>query len=95
MDRPTQLLRTGNDYLCERAAMSTRLPAGHPEGFIEAFGNLYRNYCLSLKAILDGKEPKPEHLDFPKVSDGVRGMAFIETVVESGRSDGKWTQFKQ
>ena len=94
MDSPTQLLRTGNSYLSERAAMNSRLPAGHPEGFIEAFANLYRNYCLSLKAILDGKEPKPEHLDFPKVSDGVRGMAFIETVVESGKSDGKWTQFK-
>ena len=94
MDRPTQLLRTSSGYLCERAALNTRLPAGHPEGFIEAFANLYRNYCLSLKAILDGKEPKPEHLDFPKVSDGVRGMAFIETVVESGKSDGKWTKFK-
>ena len=94
LDKPVQLLRTGGGYLSERSLMNTRLPAGHPEGFIEAFANLYRNYILALKAILDGKEPKPEHLDFPSVRDGVRGMAFIETVVESNKSDVKWTAFK-
>jgi len=94
LDKPVQLLRTGGGYLSERSLMNTRLPAGHPEGFIEAFANLYRNYILALKAILDGKEPKPEHMDFPSVRDGVRGMAFIETVVESNRTDVKWTAFK-
>ncbi len=95
MDRPTELIRTGGGYLSERARMNTRLPAGHPEGYIEAFANIYRNYILALKAILDGKEPKPGHLDFPSVRDGVRGMAFIETVVDSGKSGRKWTKFKK
>ncbi|MFC1541828.1 Gfo/Idh/MocA family oxidoreductase, partial [Candidatus Latescibacterota bacterium] len=93
-DRPAEIIRTGGGYLSERSLMNTRLPMGHPEGFIEAFANIYRNYILSLKAIIDGKEPKPEHLDFPNVKDGVRGMAFIETVVEGNKSDKKWTKFK-
>jgi len=96
LDRPAELIRPGsmNYYLSKQALHSIRLPAGHPEGFIEAFANIYRNYILALKSILDGKEPEPEYLDFPSVKDGVRGMAFIETVVESSRSDRKWTQFK-
>ncbi|MCE5250837.1 Gfo/Idh/MocA family oxidoreductase [bacterium] len=94
MDRPAELLRTNNPYLSERSRINSRIPAGHPEGFIEAFANIYRNYILALMAILDGGKPKPEHMDFPSVKDGVRGMAFIETVVESGRSDRKWVPFK-
>ena len=94
MDRPAEIMRPGYGYLSERAQMNIRLPAGHPEGFIEAFANLYRNYIMALKSILDGEEPKPEYLDFPTVSDGVRGMAFIETVVEASKSDRKWTPFK-
>jgi hypothetical protein len=49
---------------------------------------------MALKAMLDGSEPKPEHMDFPSVRDGVRGMAFIETVVEASKSDRKWYPFK-
>ncbi|GAH17531.1 unnamed protein product [marine sediment metagenome] len=96
LDRPAELIRPGSmySYLSKQALHSIRLPAGHPEGFIEAFANIYRNYILALKSILDGKEPEPEYLDFPSVKDGVRGMAFIETVVESNRSDRKWTRFK-
>jgi len=94
MDRPAEIIRTGGGYLSERSLFNTRLPMGHPEGFIEAFANIYRNYILTLKSILDGREPKQEHLDFPSVKDGVRGMAFIETVVESSKSDIKWTKFK-
>ncbi len=94
-DRPTEILRTAASYLSPRAAYNTRLPMGHPEGFIEAFANIYRNYIRALKAILDGRPPAPENLDFPTVRDGVRGMAFIETVVASSKSDTKWTAFKQ
>lgn len=93
-DRPSEIIRAAGGYLSERAAINTRLPMGHPEGFIEAFANIYRNFMMALKARLDGKEPEPEHLDFPSVRDGVRGMAFIETVVESSRSDQKWLPFK-
>ena len=94
LDKPMQMLRPGNEYLGERAAMNTRLPAGHPEGFIEAFANLYRNYIMVLRAVLNGEKPKPEYLDFPNVHDGVRGMAFIETAVESSSNGSVWTAFK-
>ena len=94
-DRPVEIYRTGARYLSEMARLGARLPAGHPEGFVEAFANIYRNFLLTLEARLEGKEPKPEHLDFPTVRDGVRGMAFIETVVESARSDRKWTKFME
>ncbi len=94
-DRPVEIYRTGARYLSEMARLGARLPAGHPEGFIEAFANIYRNFLLTLEARLEGKEPRPEHLDFPTVRDGVRGMAFIETVVESARSDRKWTKFME
>ena len=96
LDRPMEVIRPGGGYtyLSERTLFNTRLPAGHPEGFIEAFANIYRNFILALKSRLEGREPKPEYLDFPTVRDGVRGMAFIETVVEASESDRKWTPFK-
>jgi predicted dehydrogenase len=87
-DRPRQIVRPGGNYagrLSAAAMGATRLPAGHPEGYLEAFANLYKSFALALGAILDGKKPKREHLDFPTVEDGVRGMAFIETLVASNR----------
>ena len=94
MDRPAEIIRTGGGYLSNQSLINTRLPMGHPEGFIEAFANIYRNFILTLKSILNGKEPEQKYLDFPSVRDGVRGMAFIETVVEASKSDTKWTKFK-
>jgi len=91
-DRPAETLTAGAAYLSEPGKQSARLPAGHPEGFIEAFANVYRNFLLTLRARLEGREPEPDHLDFPTVQDGVRGMAFLEAVVESARSDRKWTR---
>ncbi|MEF8985417.1 MAG: Gfo/Idh/MocA family oxidoreductase [Bacteroidales bacterium] len=95
-DRPMEVYRTGAgfDFLSENALAHTRVPAGHPEGFIEAFANIYRNFALTLGAHLEGKKPDPKFSDFPTVHDGVRGMAFLETVVESNKSDKKWTGFK-
>ena len=90
-DRPRQVLRTSGPTLSDTAALHTRLPAGHPEGFIEAFANLYRNFALCLDCRLHGGEPEPHYSDFPTVWDGVRGMAFIEAVVASSQSDQKWT----
>jgi predicted dehydrogenase len=92
LDRPMEVLRAGARFLSERSRLNTRLPMGHPEGFIEAFANIYRNFLLTLEARLDGQEPSPENLDFPTIRDGVRGMAFIATVVESAQSDRKWTK---
>lgn len=92
-DKPIQIYRAGTGYLGSYAQKNSRTPSGHPEGFIEAFANHYRNFARCLQASLDGREPEEEWLDFPGVEDGVRGMAFIENVVASGKSDKKWTPF--
>ena len=70
-----------------------RVPAGHPEAFLEAFANIYTAFAQTLRARLNGTEPDPIRLDFPGVDDGVRGMAFIDTVVASDKSNQKWTRF--
>jgi predicted dehydrogenase len=96
LDQPTQVYRTGNNFpnsLHKIALHNCRTPGGHPEGFLEAFANVYRNFAHTLQAKLEGKTPTEEMLDFPQVDDGVRGMAFIECVVASSNSDKKWTEF--
>ncbi|MGY2134593.1 Gfo/Idh/MocA family protein [Hymenobacter sp. HD11105] len=93
LDRPTEIRRTGASYLSSSARHNTRTPAGHPEGYLEAFANLYRNFALSLQAELGGQAAPPEALDYPGIEEGVRGMAFIENVIASGRSNQKWTEF--
>jgi predicted dehydrogenase len=92
-DRPAEIRRTGGAYVGSFARHNTRTPAGHPEGYLEAFANIYRNFALTLQADLAGQPAPPEALDFPSIADGVRGMAFIENVIASGRSDQKWTEF--
>lgn len=94
LDAPTQLYRTGNGYLSNAAKANTRTPSGHPEGYLEAFANLYRNFALTITAQIKGETPTAEMLDFPGVNEGVRGMAFIENVVASAASDQKWSDFK-
>ena len=97
LDRPLQVYRTGNAYeapytLSSFATHNTRIPAGHPEGLLEAFGNIYRNFVLTVSAKLGGETPTPEMLDFPQVGEGVRGMAFVDRVVESNQSSDKWVK---
>jgi len=94
LDAPSQLYRTGQGYLSAAALFNSRTPSGHPEGYLEAFANIYRNFALTLKAQLEGATPTAEMLDFPGVEEGVRGMAFIENVVASSQSDQKWFDFK-
>jgi predicted dehydrogenase len=97
LDQPMQIYRAGANYsnILSKAALSNcRTPGGHPEGYLEAFGNIYRNFALTLMSRLEGKEPTPEMLDFPGVDEGVRGMAFIENVVASAASNEKWFDFK-
>jgi predicted dehydrogenase len=96
LDKPAEVLRAGANYtnaLSEFATKNCRTPGGHPEGYLEAFGNIYHNFAQTLLAKLEGKEPTKEMLDFPGADDGVRGMAFIENVVASGESKEKWTEF--
>ena len=89
---PVQIFRRGNEYLCDAAIRASRLPTGHPEGFIEALANLYQNAAESILAVEEGRVPGDLIMDFPTVDDGVRGMAFIETVVRSNQSTQKWTE---
>lgn len=94
LDKPAEIYRAGGGYLGSFAKHNTRTPGGHPEGYLEAFANIYRNFALTLSAKLDGSQPTPEMLDFPTVQEGVRGMAFIDLVVASSASTEKWTEFK-
>lgn len=91
LERPTEIRRTGLGYLGANAAAHTRIPAGHPEGYLEAFANIYRNFADHIAAVLDGRAPDPTALDYPKIEDGIRGMAFIEAAVESSRNNACWT----
>jgi predicted dehydrogenase len=93
LDKPAEIYRTGGSYNSSFAAHNTRIPAGHPEGYLEAFGNLYRNFALTISAKMNGEQPKEEWLDFPGIEEGIRGMAFVENVVESGQSEMKWKEF--
>ncbi len=93
IDRPAEYVRMGNGYasLTDFTKWNTRVPGGHPEGFIEAFANIYRNFALTVRAKASNETPTEEMLDFPTVEDGVRGMQFIETMVRAGYDkDQKW-----
>lgn len=90
---PWQIYRTGGGYVSSFATHNTRTPGGHPEGYLEAFANLYHNFALCVKAQLEGTQASPEAQDYPGIDEGVRGMAFIENVIASGKSDIKWTKF--
>ena len=92
--RPAEIVRTGNGYMGASAKWNTRTPGGHPEGYIEAFANIYRNFTKTVYARAENKTPQPEYLDFPNVYDGVRGLQFIETMFASGYSnEGKWVKW--
>lgn len=92
---PEQVLRRGNDYLCEAAKRATRLPPGHPEAFIEAFANIYASVAATIRTRRDGHPVGGAADDFPTVYDGARGVHFIEKTVESSRSERKWTNARR
>ena len=90
-NEPAKILRRGNAYLSDTAKKFTRLPAGHPEAFIEAFANIYLEAIAAIRASIAGQ--RGGSFDFPTVDDGVYGMAFLETAVKSASSNAKWTKF--
>jgi predicted dehydrogenase len=89
-EEPERVLKRGNDYLCKEAKKASRLPAGHPEGFIEAFANVYMNVVAAIRAKRGQGEPDGLPWDFPTVYEGARGVNFIEKTVESSRINEKW-----
>ena len=91
LDKPMQVYRTGVGTLYPETVTHTRTPAGHPEGYLEAFANIYRNVAYCIQGRLSNDEVDKVYTDFPTVQDGVRGMAFIDAVVTSGKQDViKW-----
>lgn len=92
-NQPAQIFRAGTGYLGSLAQENTRTPAGHPEGYVEAFANLYRNFARCIYADRAGQKPKWEWEDYPGIEDGIRGMAFIDHVLRSTKSETKWTPF--
>jgi predicted dehydrogenase len=87
---PRQVLTRGQDYLSEAAAEATRIPTGHPEGYLEAFANIYVGFAEALRRYLDGNPMKTEEYNFPTVYDGLRGMRFIYAAVESAENNSTW-----
>ena len=94
LDRPTEVVRAGQQYLSAEAKAFTRTPAGHPEGYLEAFANIYRAFGKAVRDYKPGKKINPDKYDFPDVEDGVRGMNFVRTAVKSSQSTRKWTTLK-
>lgn len=94
-NKPTEIIQIGNNgFLHGSTIWNTRTPAGHPEGFIEAFANIYRNFALTVMAVKNHGKPHTDELDFPTVYDGVRGMQFVETMVRSGYDNNqKWHEW--
>ena len=94
LDKPKEIMRAGWSYLSDDAKGFIRVPAGHPEGYLEAFANIYRAFTKAMRDYKPGKKINPEKYDFPGVDHGVHGMTFVETVVKSAQSNKKWIQIK-
>src|SRR5687767_6043417 len=94
LGKPKEIIRAGQSYLSDEAKGFTRTPAGHPEGYLEAFANIYRAFSKAVRDYKPGKKLNIAKYDFPDVADGVRGMNFVQTVVKSANSNRKWTVLK-
>ncbi|MEP6549283.1 MAG: Gfo/Idh/MocA family oxidoreductase [Gammaproteobacteria bacterium] len=85
--KPWARLRTGQSYMSESARAATRTPAGHPEGYLEAFANIYRGFIEDVRRVGSGQPPRR---DYPGVRDGLRGLRFVERAVASSQSGSVW-----
>lgn len=92
-DKPMEVRRTGTGFVSDIAAYNTRIPAGHPEGYLEAFANIYRNAATCIQHILEGTEAPEEAKDFPSIYEGLRGMKFVDKAVESSEKEA-WVELK-
>lgn len=92
LNKPTQILRTGTGFLGSAAATATRTPAGHPEGYLEGFANVYSGYVNHVRAFEKGEPFNPLTMDYPTIEDGVAGMAFIDAVLRSSKANASWTK---
>lgn len=89
-----RVLSRGSDMLCDAAKKASRLPSGHPEGYIEAFANIYLGVAHAIRAragLVTHPDAGRVH-DFPDLAEGVRGVRFIEAVLANAKSHEKWTK---
>jgi predicted dehydrogenase len=93
MDQPVRIISRGRDFMYPRAQSLSRIPSGHPEGYFEAFANLYSTFIPALAKKISGQEPAGDDLDFPDAEDGLRGVRYIEKCVESSRQGAVWVPF--
>jgi predicted dehydrogenase len=93
LDKPTEIMRAGTPHLSAIAQRNCRTPGGHPEGYLEAFANIYRNFSSTLLARISNEKVDSGTIEFPSINEGLRGMAFIETVVTNYEGKEKWTPF--
>ncbi len=91
LNQSTRIVTRGGPDSGEAAARVTRIPPGHPEGFLEGFANIYTEVAHAIKAARSGKKP-PKGVHFPTIEDGVKGLAFIEAAVKSSKANGKWVK---
>jgi predicted dehydrogenase len=91
LGKSTRTITRGGPDSGEAAARVTRVPPGHPEGYLEGFANIYSEVALAIKAARSGKKP-PRGVHFPTIEDGVKGLAFIEAAVKSSKANGKWVK---
>jgi hypothetical protein len=89
---PRQTITRGSDYLSDAADEVTRIPTGHPEGYLEAFANIYNGATEAVRAYIDGKPMKTAEYSFPTVYDGLRGMQFIYKTIESSDAGSIWVK---
>lgn len=92
-NEPTQIIRTGVGQMCEAALQAIRTPAGHPEGYLEAFANIYQNFVKQIRAFQQQLPSDNKSFDVPGINEAVRGMAFIENTVKASHSEMKWHAF--
>ncbi len=90
---PTEVLSRGRDGFYPHAQSYSRIPSGHPEGYFEAFANLYKTYISALIKQKSGERLTPEDLDFPTAADGAEGVRFIGKCVESSKKGAAWVEF--
>ena len=88
---PKRLITRGGSGAGAAAARVTRVPPGHPEGYLEGFANIYTEVARAIRARRDGK-PEDKDVVFPGVHDGLKGVAFVEACVTSSASGGVWTK---
>ena len=90
---PTQRVTRGSGNVSKEAKDVTRIPPGHPEGYLEGFANIYNDVYKKLYAQINNQNYDDSNDCYPTINDGVEGMRFIETALESSKNNGKWIRF--